>query len=111
MMQPISLSEVEQAAALIYRFAPPTPQYRWPLLAERAGCELWVKHENHTLLGAFKVRNGLVYMDWLRRAHPEVKGVVAATRGNHGQAIAFAAKQFGLASVIVVPHGNSREKN
>ena len=106
-----SLEEIESAAELVYRFLPPTPQHSWPLLNQRAGCEIWVKHENHTPVGAFKVRGGIVYMDWLRRAHPEVQGVVSATRGNHGQSIAFAAKRFGYTAVVVVPHGNSREKN
>ncbi len=110
-MQPITLTDLERAAALIYRFQPPTPQYCWPLLAERAGCELWVKHENQTRVGAFKIRGGLVFMDWLKQHHPQVTGVVAATRGNHGQAIALAAKAFALTATVVVPHGNSREKN
>ena len=105
------LSEIEAAATLVYRFMPPTPQYSWPLLNQRAGCEVWVKHENHTPIGAFKVRGGIVYMDWLRRTHPEAKGVVSATRGNHGQSQAFAASKFGLQAVVVVPFGNSREKN
>jgi len=106
-----SLSEIESAAALVHKFMPPTPQYSWPLLNQRAGCEVWVKHENHTPVGAFKIRGGLVFMDWLRREHPEANGVISATRGNHGQSQAFAAKHFGLKAVVVVPHGNSREKN
>ncbi|HEV3040722.1 MAG TPA: threonine dehydratase [Candidatus Angelobacter sp.] len=106
-----SLSEVESAASLVHRFMPPTPQYSWPLLNQRVGCEVWVKHENHTPVGAFKVRGGIVYMDWLRRMHPEAAGVISATRGNHGQSQAFAAGHFGLRAVVVVPHGNSREKN
>ena len=106
-----TLADIETAAALIGQTVPPTPQYRWPLLCERAGCGLWVKHENHTPTGAFKVRGGLVYMDWLRRHHPEVDGVIAATRGNHGQSVAFAARRSGLDAVVVVPHGNSVEKN
>jgi len=105
------LSDLRQAAELVSQYILATPQYRWPLLAREAGCELWIKHENHTPTGSFKMRGGLVYLDWLRRAHPNVKGVVTATRGNHGQSIAFAARQFGLRAVIVVPHGNSREKN
>jgi threonine dehydratase len=106
-----SLSEIGAAADLVHKLMPPTPQYSWPLLNQRAGCELWVKHENHTPVGAFKVRGGIVYVDWLRKAHPEVKSVVSATRGNHGQSLAFAARHSGLKAVIVVPHGNSREKN
>src|SRR5215470_3079733 len=90
---------------------PPTPQYCWPLLSQRAGAETWVKHENHTPVSAFKLRGGLVYMQALKRQLPEVAGVIAATRGNHGQSVAFAAARAGLAAVIVVPHGNSAEKN
>ena len=106
-----TLGELEAAATLIYGVMPPTPQYRWPLLDERAGAEVWVKHENHTPLGAFKVRGGLVYFDHLRRTQAAVKGVVCATRGNHGQSVAFAARRNGFRVVAVVPHGNSVEKN
>jgi threonine dehydratase len=105
------LSEIESAARLIYQSMPATPQYSWPLLNARAGADVWVKHENHTPVGAFKVRGGLVYMDWLRRERPEVTTVVSATRGNHGQSIPFAAAKFGVRVVIVVPFGNSVEKN
>jgi threonine dehydratase len=90
---------------------PPTAQYAWPLLSRRTGCETWVKHENHTPTGAFKVRGGLVYMDRLKRRSPHTSGVVSATRGNHGQSIALAAARNGIAATIVVPHGNSVEKN
>src|SRR6201991_3811425 len=90
---------------------PATPQYTWPLLNARAGSEVWVKHENHSPVGAFKIRGGIVYMDWLKRERPEVTTVVSATRGNHGQSIALAASRMGIRAVIVVPHGNSREKN
>lgn len=89
----------------------PTPQIRWPLLCERAGAEVWVKHENHTPAGAFKVRGGVVYMEALKRREPGIAGVIAATRGNHGQSVAFAAARAGMRAVVVVPHGNSREKN
>lgn len=106
-----SLADLESAAELVHRHIPPTPQYCWPLLSRRLGCEVWVKHENHTPLGAFKIRGGIVYLDHLRRAQPEAKGLVAATRGNHGQSLAFAAKLFGFRAVMVVPHGNSQEKN
>ncbi|MGQ0677955.1 MAG: threonine dehydratase [Rhodospirillales bacterium] len=106
-----SLSEIERASALVHAAMPPTPQYRWPLLCERAGCELWVKHENHTPIGAFKIRAGLVYMEWLKRREPKTTGVVAATRGNHGQSVTVAARRAGFAAVIVVPRGNSVEKN
>ena len=90
---------------------PPTPQYRWPLLDARTGVETWLKHENHTPAGAFKVRGGIVYFDALARAAPRVAGVVAATRGNHGQSVGLAARRHGIPAAIVVPSGNSREKN
>ena len=106
-----SLVELESAAELVHRFVLSTPQYSWPLLNQRAGCEVWLKHENHTPIGAFKIRGGIVYMDWLRRAHPDAAGVITATRGNHGQSAALAARHFGLRAVVVVPRGNSREKN
>ena len=106
-----SLQELEEAAALVHRVLAPTPQISWPLLCARAGTEVWVKHENHTPLGAFKLRGGLVYIEELKRREPGVTGLVAATRGNHGQSIALAARRAGLRAVIVVPHGNSREKN
>jgi threonine dehydratase len=105
------LDEIHQAADLVYQLMPATPQYTWPLLNERAGAQIWVKHENHSPVGAFKVRGGLAYMDWLKREHPETTTVVSATRGNHGQSIALAAARMGIRAVIVVPHGNSREKN
>ena len=88
---------------------PPTPQYRWPLLSERIGVDLWLKHENHTPVGAFKVRGGLVYFD--ENAERLTDGVICATRGNHGQSIAFAASQYKIPVTIVVPRGNSVEKN
>ena len=106
----LTLQEIEDAARVVHAAMPPTPQYAWPLLARRTGCEAWVKHENHTPIGAFKVRGGLVYMDRLARsARPA--GVVSATRGNHGQSIAVGAARAGLPATIVVPHGNSVEKN
>ena len=105
------LAQIEAAAAQIYGVMPPTPQYCWPLLCERAGTEVWVKHENHTPIGAFKVRGGLVFMADLKALRPEVAGVISATRGNHGQSVAFAARRHGLRAVLVVPHGNSVEKN
>lgn len=106
-----TLADFDAAAALIGRHMAPTPQYAWPLLAEDIGVETWVKHENHTPTGAFKLRGGLVYMDRLRRERPHVKGVASATRGNHGQSLAFAARAAGLPCAIVVPLGNSSEKN
>ena len=90
---------------------PPTPQQRWPLLDQRLGAAVWVKHENQTPVGAFKLRGGLVYFDALRRREPLCRGVISATRGNHGQSVGFAARRHGLAASIVVPHGNSVEKN
>jgi len=106
-----SLTRLDEAAALVRTVVPATPQYCWPLLSRRTGAELWVKHENHTPIGAFKLRGGLVYLDALRRAQPQIRGVITATRGNHGQSIAYAAARLGLAVTIVVPHGNSVEKN
>jgi threonine dehydratase len=111
-MQPLpSLPEILAAKALIRPHIHETPVYRWPLLEQGLGCHLWLKHENHTPVGAFKIRGGLVYMDELKRLDPEVHGVIAATTGNHGQSIAYAARQHGLRAVIVVPHGNNPEKN
>ena len=107
----LSLDEIERAAAIVQDAMPPTAQYAWPLLALRTGCETWVKHENHTPTGAFKVRGGLVFMDRLKRRSPDTGGVISATRGNHGQSIALAAARTGIAATIVVPHGNSVEKN
>ena len=107
----LSLQDVEDAAAIVHAAMPATPQYAWPLLARRTGAEVWVKHENHTPTGAFKVRGGLVYMDRLKREQPGIAGVVSATRGNHGQSIALAAGRVGIAATIVVPLGNSVEKN
>lgn len=94
-----TLSEIEAADALVRPVVPPTPQFNWPLLNARAGCELWVKHENHTALGAFKLRGGLVYFARLVEREPGVRGVIAATRGNHGQSVAFAA----VAAVNMAP--------
>jgi threonine dehydratase len=107
----IDLDTLEAAAALVHRVMPPTPQYCWPLLSRRVGAELWVKHENHTPIGSFKIRGGLVYLDAVRRSQPDVRGVVTATTGNHGQSIALAAARLGVDATIVVPHGNSIEKN
>lgn len=107
----LTVADYEAAQRTVYGAMPPTPQYAWPLLARRLGAEVWVKHENHTPTGAFKVRGGLVYMDRLKRERPHVKGVISATRGNHGQSVAFAAARNGVRAVILVPHGNSVEKN
>lgn len=110
MMLP-DLADLENAAGTVYTAMQPTPQYRWPLLDEALGLETWVKHENHGPAGAFKLRGGVVYMERLLRREPGLRGVAAATRGNHGQSIAFAARRNGLEATIVVPHGNSVEKN
>jgi threonine dehydratase len=106
-----TLDRLEQAADLVHAVMAPTPQICWPHLCQRLGAEVWVKHENHTQLGAFKMRGGIVYFDELCRRQPGLTGVVAATRGNHGQSIAYAARRHGLKTLLVVPHGNSVEKN
>ena len=110
-MHNLTRDDIEQAARLVYQVMPATAQYAWPLLAQRLGCTVWVKHENHTPTGAFKVRGGITFMHWFKREHPQVQGVVSATRGNHGQSVALAAAAQGLRAMIVVPHGNSPEKN
>jgi threonine dehydratase len=106
-----SLAELEAAAQLVHRTVLPTPQYAWPLLARRTGIEVWVKHENHTPTCAFKVRGGIVYTDNLKRSGAKVSGVISATRGNHGQSIAFSASRMGIPATIYVPHGNSSDQN
>ena len=105
------MNALETAARIVYQAMNPTPQQRWPLLDGRVGTAVWVKHENHTPVGAFKVRGGLVYFDDLARGGRQVNGVVAATRGNHGQSVAFAAARHGIPVAVVVPHGNSIGKN
>lgn len=107
----VSAAEFETTAKTVHAVMQPTPQYNWPLLSARAGAEVWVKHENHTPTGAFKVRGGVIYVDDLLRREPDCPGVIAATRGNHGQSVACAATRRGLPSTVVVPHGNSVEKN
>jgi threonine dehydratase len=106
-----SLAELEAAAQFVRHTVPATPHYAWPLLAKRSGCEVWVKHENHTPTCAFKVRGGIVYMDHLKRSQPKVTGVITATRGNHGQSIAFSAARAGIPATIYVPRGNSTDQN
>jgi threonine dehydratase len=106
-----TLSEIEAAAEVVYREFPPTPQYRWALLSERLGADCWVKHENHTPVGAFKIRGGLTYFAGLAESGELPAEVVSATRGNHGQSIAWAARSHGVRCTIVVPRGNSVEKN
>src|ERR1700746_2112145 len=107
----IDLATLDAAAAFVAKVVPPTPQFCWPLLSRRIGAELWVKHENHTPTGAFKIRGGLVYLDEVRRSQPNLRGVVTATTGNHGQSIALASTRLGLEATIVVPHNNNIEKN
>jgi threonine dehydratase len=104
-------SELEQAHATVRAAMAPTPSHAWPLLAARLGAEVFVKHENHTPTGAFKVRGGLVYVDRLKRGQSRPAGLISATRGNHGQSIAFAGRRHNLPVTILVPHGNSVEKN
>jgi threonine dehydratase len=106
-----SLAQLEAAASIVYETMPATPQYAWPLLRQLVGTEVWVKHENHTPSGAFKVRGGLVYFRDLTPAGRRPAGVISATRGNHGISVGFAARRSGLAATIVVPWGNSRDKN
>jgi len=110
-MSLFSLNELENAANTIYTQMPATPQYSWPLINKAIGTEVWVKHENHSPTGAFKIRGGITFMKWLKKAHPEVTGIVTATRGNHGQSQARAATAAGLSTKIFVPEGNSQEKN
>ncbi|EFQ83383.1 pyridoxal-phosphate dependent protein [Aeromicrobium marinum DSM 15272] len=107
----LDLPTLDRARAVVARHFGPTPQHEWPLLGRALGATAWVKHENQTPTGAFKVRGGLVYVERLRRERPRVRGIVSATRGNHGQSLAWAGRQAGLEVVIVVPHGNSPDKN
>jgi len=109
-LQP-NLNEIQAAAKIVYASMPPTPQYCWPLLCERLGTEVWVKHENHTPVGSFKIRGGLVYFSELVKSGALNNGVISATRGNHGQSLGFSAKQYDIPATVVVPKGNSREKN
>jgi threonine dehydratase len=105
------LSDLDRAAELVHRVVLPTPQYAWPKLRSRVGCTVWVKHENHTPTGAFKVRGGLAYLDRLVRSQPKIPGVVSATLGNHGQSISFAAARADIPATIYVPYGNSPDQN
>ena len=106
-----SLQDIEAAAEVVYRDFAPTPQYRWGLLSERLGTDCWLKHENHTPVGAFKIRGGLTYFDQLAQRGALPREVISATRGNHGQSMGWAARRHGVARTIVVPRGNSVEKN
>ncbi len=105
------LNQLERAQDVVHAAMPPTPAYGWPLLSQRLGADVIVKHENHTPIGAFKVRGGLVYVDRLKRERPSTPGLISATRGNHGQSLAFAGNLHGLPVTIYVPRGNSVEKN
>lgn len=106
-----SLADIERAAEIVYRAFSATPQYPWATLSARLGATCWLKHENHTPVGAFKIRGGLTYFDHLARRGALPREVISATRGNHGQSVAWAARAHGVACTIVVPHGNSVEKN
>jgi threonine dehydratase len=105
------LGQLQRAQQIVHAAMPPTPAHVWPLLSERLGATAIVKHENHTPIGAFKVRGGLVYLDRLTRERPHTRGLVSATRGNHGQSLAFAASRYRMPVTIYVPQGNSTEKN
>lgn len=107
----LTLDALRAAAATVHALMPPTPQYEWPLLQGIAGAKLWVKHENHTPVGAFKIRGGIAYFHSLLKSGDRPQGVVSATRGNHGQSIAFAARHHRLPATIFVPFGNGRDKN
>jgi threonine dehydratase len=107
----ITLDDITSASEVVYADMQATPQYRWPLLCERLGAEVWVKHENHSPVGAFKIRGGLVYFAHLAQSDRMPKGVIGATRGNHGQSVGYATRRYGIPATIVVPHGNSVEKN
>jgi threonine dehydratase len=110
-MHGLTRDDIEDAARQVYQVMPATAQYVWPLLARRLGCTVWVKHENHTPTGAFKVRGGITFLHWLKRTQPQISGIVSATRGNHGQSLALASSALGLRALIVVPQNNSVEKN
>ena len=103
--------ELKEATQLVHSFIPPTPQYVWPQICEKAKATVWVKHENHTPTGAFKIRGGITFIDWLKRTEPTAQGIITATRGNHGQSQARAAAAAGMQAKIIVPRGNSVEKN
>ena len=106
-----NVDELDRAAKIVHQALPATPQIRWPQLSERFGADVWVKHENYTPVGAFKIRGALFYVSELRRKNPEIDGVIVATRGNFGQSVAFAGIRAGLRVLVVVPHGNSQEQN
>jgi len=105
------LKQLEHAASIVYETMAPTPQYAWPLLKAQLGAEIWIKHENHTPTGAFKIRGGLTYFHDLAKHKDRPLGVISATRGNHGQSVGYAARRYGMSATVVVPQGNSVEKN
>ena len=105
------LKQLQHAASIVYETMAPTPQYAWPLLKAQLGAEIWVKHENHTPIGAFKLRGGLTYFHDLAKRKDRPLGVISASRGNHGQSVGYAARHHGMSATIVVPHGNSVAKN
>ena len=107
----VTLNDINSASRIVYADMQATPQYCWPMLSDRLGTEIWVKHENHSPVGAFKIRGGLVYFAHLAQSDQVPGGVVGATRGNHGQSVGYAARRYGITATIVVPHGNSVEKN
>ena len=110
-MQLPTLEEVAEAQKLVYKLMLPTPQISWPLLNQKFEASLWIKHENHTPIGAFKARSAVFYAAQLFRSSNDIKGIITATRGNHGQSVALAGQRFRVPVTIVVPHGNSVEKN
>jgi threonine dehydratase len=111
-VSPLFTSEaLDSVAEVVHRVMAPTPQYAWPLLGAELGCEVWVKHENHTPIGAFKIRGGLALLAALRHRREPATGLVTATRGNHGQSLALAGRHYGIPVTIIVPEGNSVEKN
>jgi threonine dehydratase len=102
---------IDSAAQFIATLVPSTPQYVWPQVAAAFGAEVWLKHENHTPIGAFKARSAAMYFQKMMQREPKCPGVITATRGNHGQAVGLAARRFKLPATVYVPHGNSVEKN
>ncbi len=107
----LTADNLTEACELVYNQMQPTSQIAWPQLSQQLGCEVWVKHENHAPTGSFKVRGGITFINWVRQTYPKARGICTATRGNHGQSQARAARAFGLEAKIFVPHGNSVEKN
>jgi threonine dehydratase len=107
---PVTFQDVLRAWPVVHRWVPRTPLYRYSLLSARWGIDAWVKHENHLPIGAFKVRGGVNLFASLNDSQ-RARGVIAATRGNHGLSLAWSARAFGSRAVIYVPKGNNPEKN